>query len=379
MDNERMASLLISHGADIEARTTGGFTPLHWAAGKDASDAAKLLIATGADVNAKAGSDITPLHWAATKNATKVTELLITAGGDIHARTTGNLTPLHWAVKTEANDAAAIIAFTAVSQEEASNAASREVRDQPEADSDALPKDPGLSMGLPRSAFGKNPILPMGPDAELSFVWIEPLQVWIGKYEVTNNQYRQYKTDHKSLFYEGFTLGRGSQPVVYVSWDDAKKFCDWLNDNFRDRIPANCKFRLPTEEEWITAAKCGDDRTYPWGSDMPPKYGNYSDRSAKRELSDWSGIANYDDGYPVTCPVSDSGENEWGLCGLGGNVWEWCEDWYDASIKKYKTRHGGSWYFDKAESLRIDCRGFDRPNARYDTIGFRLVLSPAGS
>ena len=107
---------------------------------------------------------------------------------------------------------------------------------------------------------------------------------------------------------------------------------------------------------------------------MPPKFGNYSDKAAKRELSEWSGIVNYDDGYPVTSPVSDSGENEWGIFGLGGNVWEWCEDWYDAS-KKYKIRHGGSWYFDREECLRIDCRGFDRPDARYDTIGFRLVLS----
>jgi formylglycine-generating enzyme required for sulfatase activity len=72
--------------------------------------------------------------------------------------------------------------------------------------------------------------------------------------------------------------------------------------------------------------------------------------------------------------VRESGENPWGLFGMGGNAWEWCQDWFDAE-HKYKVRAGGSWDFDQRENLRINAYGFDRPDARYDTIGFRVLIS----
>jgi len=77
----------------------------------------------------------------------------------------------------------------------------------------------------------------------------------------------------------------------------------------------------------------------------------------------------------VTCPVDKSGANEAGIHGLAGNVWEWCDDWFDPD-KKYKVRHGGSWDFDEKPSLAVLFRGFDRPDLKDDTIGFRLVVSP---
>ena len=92
-------------------------------------------------------------------------------------------------------------------------------------------------------------------------------------------------------------------------------------------------------------------------------------------MKEWRGIEGYNDNYAVSCPVSQSGSNEWGICGLAGNVWEWCDDWYDAA-KKYKVRHGGSWDFDEQPSLAILFRGFDRPIVRDDTVGFRIVVSP---
>jgi formylglycine-generating enzyme required for sulfatase activity len=190
---------------------------------------------------------------------------------------------------------------------------------------------------------------------------------------VSNGQYRRFNPRHTSMFREDFTLDANDQPVVCVSWDDARKYVAWLNRNYAAAIPKGWKVRLPREDEWEYVARCGGRRIYPWGNAWPPAYGNFSDLAARRSLSDWSGIRGYDDGFPVTCPVTQSGANEWGLYGMAGNVWEWCEDWYDAS-KKYKVRRGGGWDFDTQDALRVDARGFDRPEAKYDTIGFRLVI-----
>ena len=87
-----------------------------------------------------------------------------------------------------------------------------------------------------------------------------------------------------------------------------------------------------------------------------------------------TGIRRYNDGHAVSCAVFNSGVNEWGIAGLAGNVWEWCNDWYDKD-KTYKIRHGASWDFDTRDALPVSFRGFDRPKAKYDTIGFRLVIT----
>ena len=80
-------------GADVNARTENGYTPLHWAAGWGTAETVQLLIAAGADVNARTENGYTPLHWAAWKNA-ETTEALITAGVDVNARAEGGRTPL---------------------------------------------------------------------------------------------------------------------------------------------------------------------------------------------------------------------------------------------------------------------------------------------
>lgn len=383
MDHKEAAALLLCHGADPNSATDRGFSPLHWAANQNAVGTAKLLISAGADPCARTPNGVTPLHWAAQKNAVETVKLLIVAGADVEALTRNGLLPLHWAVMKDATDAAVLIAYRAVSEQIAREPVpppEEHPADEGVPDGVAQSVDPPIPDGspttgqiLPRGKFGRTLVVPIGFGETLTFVWIEPLKLWFGQYEVTNGQYKRFNPSHSSLFYEEFSLDGPDQPVVYVSWNDARRYCSWLNKTYRGRLPKGCRFRLPASAEWTTVAGAGDNRAYPWGDDWPPRYGNFSDLTARRKLSKWRGIRGYDDKHAVSCPVTKSGASEWGIYGLAGNVWEWCDDWADP--KNYlKLRRGGSWDFDTRVNLKIDTVGADRPDARYDTIGFRLVV-----
>ncbi len=368
--------VLISFGADIDARTDNGFTPLHWAASKDAVKALRALTRVGADPDVMTNTGITPLHWAASKNATNAVSYLLSLKSNIHAETASGMSPLHWAVKGEADDAAHLLAYVEVS-EQLENDDVETASFEPDA-SDSTPTDDTVSVPTARMTptvhKGHSFKIPLGASKELSFIWLESLKLWFGKFEITNGQFRRFKHTHTSMFVESVTLDGDDQPVVFVTWNEAKEFCNWLNRNYSKNIPENWVFRLPTGREWGFAAQCDTDRKYPWGDDWPPLYGNYSDLSAKKTFSAWKGIDNYNDNFPATCPVIYSGTNEWGICGLGGNVWEWCEDWYGRD-QRSKILHGGGWDFDAQPSLTIDYKGFERPNMKYDTVGFRVVIS----
>jgi formylglycine-generating enzyme required for sulfatase activity len=378
------AKLLIEHGADVNAKTSTGFTPLHWAASKNAVDSIQVLIDNGANIDAKALSGITPLHWAASKNATDAVKLLIAAGADINAHTKLGYTPLHMAIKNNPYSASAVLLAKAQAdlEEQAGFLAVDELQDdedsalqtnaQPQTVSSELPDKQPPRTARPGSFLD----VPLGTGCDLEFVWVDTLKIWFGKYEISNIQYRHFDTKHSSRTFEGLNLDLADQPVVYVSWYDAESFCQWLNTNFSDRIPANYEFRLPTSGEWEFTASCSDERKFPWGDQWPPLYGNFSDMTARKNVSQWQGILGYDDGYIVTCLIQNSGMNECGIYGLAGNVWEWCDNWFDKKDQRFKIRKGGSWDFDPKESLRILANGLDRPEARYDTIGFRIIVAP---
>ena len=104
-----VAELLISNGADVNAKGRGCDTPLHWAAGKNALEVAELLISNGANVNATGWDGVTPLHRAVDNKATKVAELLINNGADVNAKGRGCDTPLHWAVLQNAPEVAELL------------------------------------------------------------------------------------------------------------------------------------------------------------------------------------------------------------------------------------------------------------------------------
>jgi formylglycine-generating enzyme required for sulfatase activity len=131
---------------------------------------------------------------------------------------------------------------------------------------------------------------------------------YIDKYEVTNKDYKKFveATGHKiPLHWEDaggdIPKGKEKHPVVYVSWEDAVAYCEWVNK------------RLPTEPEWEKAARGTDARLFPWGDKFEKKNLNY-EKSRKNG----------------TTPVGSykAGISPYGCFDMAGNVWEWTADNY---------------------------------------------------
>lgn len=131
--------------------------------------------------------------------------------------------------------------------------------------------------------------------------------------------------------------------------------------------------RLPTEDEWLVFAQCGDGRTYPWGNDWPPKYGNYAGEETEAPIRSLV-IAGYRDGHVVACDVEQSGGNDWGLYGVGGNVCECCAANGDIP-QRFGAQRGASWFYCHHDYLRCDARADFLESVRNFYLGFRLVLS----
>ncbi len=199
---------------------------------------------------------------------------------------------------------------------------------------------------------------------------------FIGKYEVTNRQYKKFcdAAGHSYPPNPGFSgmsdyfNNYPDHPVVEVSWDDVIAYCGWAG------------LRLPTEAEWEKAARGTDARKYPWGNSEPDAGGRYR--------------ANYDpgnyteDGYRYTSPVGSfsKGISPYGCFNMAGNVWEWCSDWYDEDYYSSSSRRnpegspsgacrvyrGGSWFF-YARPIRSACRHRLPPGHWSSSLGFRVA------
>jgi len=204
----------------------------------------------------------------------------------------------------------------------------------------------------------------------------------IGKYPVTNAQYRAFveETEHRapSHWLKGWFTKRvefpehlKDHPVTNVSWDDSVAYCKWLSRR------TGRSYRLPTEAEWEKAARGSDGRRYPWGDDWDVQKANIFEAGLNATTTVCS--------YPA-------GASPYGALDMAGNVWEWCADWYDSQYySKSPARNpqgpasgesrvlrGGSWY-NYDDSARSAYRDRNDPDDRDDDLGFRCCVSPASS
>ncbi len=191
---------------------------------------------------------------------------------------------------------------------------------------------------------------------------------YLGKTPVTQKQWRDIMGGNPSHF-----KNCDDCPVENVSWNEAQAFIAKLH------AKTGMKFRLPTEAEWEYAARGGHKSTalnlYA-GSNNLDEVGWYDKNSQGK-----------------THPVAAKKPNELGLYDMNGNVWEWCQDWYDekyyATCKKqsieenptgpktgsFRVLRGGRWG-GNARSCRSADRGGSGPDRRSRIIGFRLVFVP---
>jgi len=216
-------------------------------------------------------------------------------------------------------------------------------------------------MGSPTGEDGRSE--DEGPQRS---VMIQPFE--IGEFEVTFDEWDACVADGGcDGHYPKEVWGRGTMPVIYVSWNHTKAYLEWLSE----KEGANC--RLPSEAEWEYAARAGAPTRYAFGDEITQKDANFSGNIGR------------------TTAVGSYPENAWELRDMHGNVWEWVEDcWhdsYDGAPKdnspslgadggdcNFRVLRGGSWN-DTQDGARSANRGGDGPFDRLDKFGFRVVCS----
>lgn len=198
---------------------------------------------------------------------------------------------------------------------------------------------------------------------------------YLSKYEVTNQEYREFIIDTKHtspLNWDGNNFPAGSEnlPVTNVSWFDANDYCRWRSK--RDGY----LFRLPTEAEWEHAARGNDARLFPWGDiwDNSLVHANKNKMTSNSPLPIDRSPNNNEDRSPL------------GIFAMAGNVREWTSsDFQPYPNSKYRLRgidlackvlRGGS-YRIVANGLRTTFRAWLIPEKKENDIGFRIAITPS--
>ena len=195
---------------------------------------------------------------------------------------------------------------------------------------------------------------------------VELSEYLIDKNEVTWGQYLKFAAATETPLppHEPYWGIQKDHPAAFVTWDEARAFCEWAGG------------RLPTEAEWEKAARGTDGRMYPWGNEEPDP-----DKGVFRRS--WGLIA--------TDPVGahPNGASPYGLLDTGGNMWEWCSDWYDGGyyeVSPSKDPKGppsgqarvvrsGSWD-SRPSVLSASCRNWGPRGYREGDFGFRCAMNP---
>lgn len=196
----------------------------------------------------------------------------------------------------------------------------------------------------------------------------------IGKYAVTFNEYDECTLAGACPVADDSGWGRGSRPVINVSWQDTQIYLNWLNQK------TGAKYRLPTEAEWEYVARSDTETAYPWGKKPSREYANYG--------SDFccSGYVEGSDKWLYTAPVDSFQPNFFGVFNMVGNTKEWVQDCYkenyndvlkDGTALEFygcdkRVVRVGSWA-STPTNLRSANRSKQRSIHRDSHIGFRIA------
>jgi formylglycine-generating enzyme required for sulfatase activity len=231
--------------------------------------------------------------------------------------------------------------------------------------------------------------LDIGPTG-LPLIHLADMGLWVGATEVSNAQFRAFRTDHTSNRFRRphyiaakLDLNLDLQPAV-VTWDEAQAFCAWATQKTGRTV------RLPTEAEWERFARAGTTTTWSFGDDaaQSPGFANLAGPET------WALIIQGDPAYPQddiagadaflgTAPVGSFQPNPWGLFDVHGNVSEWVSDsWVgdDGAAEEpgAHSHRGGSWAHGPglAES---GTRSYCFHDQHYDVLGLRVVVEALGA
>ena len=253
----------------------------------------------------------------------------------------------------------------------------------------------------------KNMTIPLSDDVDLDMIWIEPgtftmgspsdelgrdedeIQheviltkgYWLGKYEVTQEQYEAVMGTNPS-----YSVGK-LRPVEQVSRNEAMEFCAKLTaiEKTAGRLPEGYEYSLPTEAQWEYACRAGTTTALNSGK-------NLSDMYVCPEMDE---VGWYDDNsYGMTSRVGwRKLPNAWGFYDMHGNVFEWCLDWYnsdyyenspesdpvDLKISNICVRRGGSCANYSAVCRSANRAAFKDGDGKNKETGFRVALAPVPS
>jgi formylglycine-generating enzyme required for sulfatase activity len=221
---------------------------------------------------------------------------------------------------------------------------------------------------------------------------------YLGTREITNAEFRRFRTEHASGAVLGKSIDLDAQPVSNVSWDDAVAFCNWLSEQDglapayerRDnrwalRQPVGTGYRLPTEAEWeFTARQAGATaRRYGWGDALPIPAG-FANLAGVEVVASLPAILDgYTDEHLVVAPVAKYPATA-GFHDFTGNLSEWVHDYYSSSPSTAAatdpfgpdagTRRmikGSNWRTASFTELRLAWR--EAAAGPADFIGFRVA------
>ena len=232
---------------------------------------------------------------------------------------------------------------------------------------------------------------------------------WMSKTEITNAQYAAFDPEHDTRYIEehgkdhivpGYIANHPNQPVARVSWNEAQRFVEWLNEE------KGVKAALPTEAQWEWAARSGSPTQFYYGTfdDDFSKYANLADADRRRLYTTWENGATihvrhdypegsvfplrddrFKDHWFIVDYVAQNLPNAWGLYDMIGNVAEWTRSDYKpypykaddgrnaGDAKERKVARGASWA-DRPKIAGSAFRQAYLPWQKVHNVGIRLII-----